>query len=144
MAVAGSGIGTLVLPLIAQPILDKYGWRWTMRIFGFIALCCMIPASLCIIRRTNVVRKRKFVGKAVVFTRTFLFLGPAIFFYSLGYNTCFFFFLSFSNLLRMQFPYSNHQLCGECAGQGHQVPASVAGSHRSRLHHRTHYPGLCS
>lgn len=83
---AGTGVGNLLIPLAAQPIINRLGWRWALRVLGFAALCFLLPSALTIRRRTTTKRRRyRFVGRDVVFTRTFLFLGIAIFFFAIAY-----------------------------------------------------------
>lgn len=83
---AGTGMGTVLLPLMTQPLIDHYGWRWAMRSLGFGALIFLVPCALCIRRRVTVNPRRRyrFVGRDMVFTRTFLFLGISIFFYAMA------------------------------------------------------------
>lgn len=38
LALAGTGIGQMVMPIIVQLLLDEYGFAWTVRILGALAL----------------------------------------------------------------------------------------------------------
>jgi len=49
MAVAGVGIGGLLLPPLAQLLLDHFYWRDALRIFAFILLLIAVPAAAMII-----------------------------------------------------------------------------------------------
>jgi MFS family permease len=48
LAVAGIGLGTLVLPPIATQLVAAFGWRWAYALLGVSALAVMIPAALLI------------------------------------------------------------------------------------------------
>jgi MFS family permease len=48
LAVAGIGLGTLLMPPIAAVLIPRFGWRWTYAILGIVVLLIMVPASLLI------------------------------------------------------------------------------------------------
>ena len=48
LAVAGIGLGTLVMPPIATQLVSAFGWRWAYAVLGIAALAVMIPAALFI------------------------------------------------------------------------------------------------
>jgi MFS family permease len=45
LAVAGIGLGTLLMPPIAAALIPRFGWRWAYTIFGIAVLLIMVPAS---------------------------------------------------------------------------------------------------
>ena len=48
LAVAGIGLGTLMMPPIATQLVSAFGWRWAYVVLGMAALAIMIPAALLI------------------------------------------------------------------------------------------------
>ncbi len=48
LAVAGIGLGTLMMPPIATQLVSAFGWRWAYVVLGIAALAIMIPAALLI------------------------------------------------------------------------------------------------
>lgn len=48
VAMAGSSFGGFVLPVVLEETHDRYGYVWTVRIFGFIALFCLAVGNLLI------------------------------------------------------------------------------------------------
>lgn len=46
LALAGTGIGQMVMPNIVQLLLDEYGFVWTVRILGALALHGVVGAML--------------------------------------------------------------------------------------------------
>lgn len=48
VAVAGSGVGTLLIAPIAESMIDAYGWRSAVRILGVAGLALMLAAAITI------------------------------------------------------------------------------------------------
>lgn len=46
LALAGTGIGQMVMPIIVQLLLDEYGFAWTVRIMGALSLNGVVGALL--------------------------------------------------------------------------------------------------
>lgn len=45
VAVAGIGLGTLVVPRVASNLIADHGWRWTYRLFAVISVGALLVAS---------------------------------------------------------------------------------------------------
>src|SRR5262245_1560758 len=54
LAVAGIGLGTLLMPPIAAALISHFGWRWTYTWLGIAVLVIMVPAALLIERSPEV------------------------------------------------------------------------------------------
>lgn len=44
----GSSVGGVIFPLTLQPMLDRFGWTWTVRIVAFVILGVLTVANFCI------------------------------------------------------------------------------------------------
>jgi len=50
LASAGIGVGIFALVPLAQLLIDHYGWRWALRILGFLVVGWGIPATALLLR----------------------------------------------------------------------------------------------
>lgn len=50
---AGGGVGATVLPLAAQALIDRFGLRWTFRIFGIPIVVTGVPCALVLKERST-------------------------------------------------------------------------------------------
>lgn len=58
IAVAGAGLGGLVIGPMSQALIDAYGWRWALRITGFIAGGVICVSALFIRIRFDLVKQQ--------------------------------------------------------------------------------------
>ena len=46
----GSGLGIMLMPLVASYLISGYGWRYAYYIIGIVAIACMVPLALTLRR----------------------------------------------------------------------------------------------
>ena len=86
VATAGTGFGGLVFNLAMQKVLGKYGFRWALRVEGFISLVACTLAIL-MLKDKKMAKKVEFTifDRSVFFLPGFPFYVGFIFFGLLGY-----------------------------------------------------------
>ncbi|KAJ7490590.1 major facilitator superfamily domain-containing protein [Mycena latifolia] len=47
----GTSLGGTVIPIVTRKLIPRVGFQWTLRIIGFILLCCLVVANLTVRRR---------------------------------------------------------------------------------------------
>jgi MFS family permease len=50
LAVSGLGLGTLIMPLVANWLISNHGWRFSFRVVGAVALV-IVPLTAQLLRR---------------------------------------------------------------------------------------------
>lgn len=53
LVVAGVGVGSIVLPTLAQGIIDSYGWRTAYLVLGFLTLLMGVPLTAVFVREKS-------------------------------------------------------------------------------------------
>ena len=48
IAMVGNSFGGVVIPLVLRATLPKYGYRWSVRILGFVFVACLIMANILV------------------------------------------------------------------------------------------------
>lgn len=46
VAMAGNSLGGLIIPLMLKTTLPEYGYKWSLRILGFVFLACLVPSNV--------------------------------------------------------------------------------------------------
>lgn len=89
----GAGIGSILLPLVAASLLQRYGWRLAYAALGLLVLMVSLPLTALYVRESNPIvlhgDDRWVENLAVrksVRARPFLLLILAIFLYSVTFN----------------------------------------------------------
>lgn len=77
LAVAGTGMGTVFFPLIAEALLERHGWRWTFRIFAEAMALIVLISALLVRRRTPVKTHRTSLDLAKYLKQPFLWIMMA-------------------------------------------------------------------
>jgi MFS family permease len=89
---AGAGAGAMILPLLASWVLRTSGWRTSYGVLGLLVLAVGVPLTSVLVResqRTLPERLRSSAPESTrssLWTRPFLLLVAAIFFYSVSFN----------------------------------------------------------
>ncbi|KAI9013161.1 major facilitator superfamily domain-containing protein, partial [Gaertneriomyces semiglobifer] len=98
IAVSGSGIGGLALSPLTRALVEHLGWRWALRIIGFMAGGITLLGALLIRVRYRSPRKAGggFSMKSVAKDRAFILLFCTTVFGAFGYFIPFFYLPSFA------------------------------------------------
>lgn len=52
VAMVGSSVGGIIIPLVLRSSFPKHGYAWTIRILAFVFAGCLVSANLCIASRS--------------------------------------------------------------------------------------------
>ncbi|MBK9168201.1 MAG: MFS transporter [Bryobacterales bacterium] len=85
---AGTGIGSMVMPALAQAGIDRYGWRITFQLFGVMILLLSVPLTLWLIPHepASAVASRHTGARAALRSHLFWNFVAAFFLMSLAVN----------------------------------------------------------
>ncbi|KAI9024658.1 major facilitator superfamily domain-containing protein [Hyaloraphidium curvatum] len=97
VAVAGGGVGGLLVGPMTQALVDRYGWNWALRITGIVAGGIIFPSALFLKPRfTPIKSKQKFFDLNYFKDYKFCLLYASFFFQQLGFFTPFTFLPSYA------------------------------------------------
>jgi MFS family permease len=74
LAISGIGCGTLVAAPLAASLIERYGWRKTFEIFGWISTALMLLCAALLARPPVLGERKKVNVKGKIRTRSFAFL----------------------------------------------------------------------
>jgi MFS family permease len=96
IVLSGTGIGGLIMTLLTNYIIEKYNWKWALRVLGILNFITMSFCSIIIKQRYQFNKAPEFLNKNLITNLKFIANSFAGFFQAAGYLIPMYFMTAFS------------------------------------------------